>query len=353
MDAPGNGTRRTKWQRARRFEKTELRGRLGLRNEAGRRAVVVARVGHAVRVELEPVAEVEERRPVEMAIGLEGPLVAGAVDPELVARAETARVREQDAADREGPEAELVRREDDPHPAHGLAAMPDPELARDDQDVARLALGQLREHLDRPAVLAQVLLVDLAVAPVLERPGLGELAEHVLHGAAVLHGRVLFLGADQPRDDLELRNGEVAVAARRNRRQRLEVLHRAAERQAREQRDERVHLLADRTDGELRGVAVLGGLLLVGELVRVGQLREERREALLELASAIVEPLSAVVRELRLVVRLGAQTQRVRPLGIAGSNERPVGCGHLRPPPAMRSQTDGLPYPGPCVPETR
>ncbi len=170
--------------------------------------------------------------------------------------------------------------------------------------------------------------VDLAVAPVRERPGRGELGEHVLDETAVLLGGVLLIRADEPRDDLELGNGVVAVAVPRNRGQLLEVLYRGVQRDAGEECSEYVHLLADRTDDEVRGVPVIGRVLLAAELVRVGQLREERREALLELASAIVEPLSTVLRKLRFVVRLGAQTQRVRPLGIAGSDERPVGCGH-------------------------
>ncbi len=125
-----------------------------MQEEAGRRAVAVARSAHVAHAEPEPgLDEVEDRRPAEQANGIERPLVARHVDRELIARAETARVREQDASDGEGAEAELVRREDDASATDGPAAVQDAELAGNDQDVAGLALGQLREHLDRPSVL--------------------------------------------------------------------------------------------------------------------------------------------------------------------------------------------------------
>ncbi|MDB5265232.1 MAG: hypothetical protein JWN64_803 [Parcubacteria group bacterium] len=199
-----------------RIQKTRgLKDRRSLRGEPGGRTVVPAGDAEPATAELDlAVAEAEERRAREVAIGVLSELIARAVDPQIVVVVQAFGMRQQHDADGEGPETELVDCEDLAGAANRTAAMLDTELRRHDQDV-RVALGfrEIGEELLRVGRLLQVLRTELPFAVVVELAvaGLLDRVERLLQGLAVggaEDGRVLdpvgdrepALGADRQRD---------------------------------------------------------------------------------------------------------------------------------------------------------
>lgn len=113
-----------------------LLGRLLVWNEPGGGAVAAARVADTASVEPEAaVVEVEARRALEVAVGVPGVLVPGAVDPQVVVVVQTLGVGEQHDGHLEGSHAELLCLHHRASTADGATPMADAELSGDHQDV--------------------------------------------------------------------------------------------------------------------------------------------------------------------------------------------------------------------------
>lgn len=251
------------------------------------RSGTVALVGEVkpVGVELDlAVAEAEERRVREVAIGVRRELVTSAVDVELFPLNETFRVGEHHDADCEGSETELVSREDLTCPANRTAPVTETELCRNDEDVVILLLvAELLEHLHRLGVLSQVLRSELAVTVVVELPLRRDHRENLLDRFAI-----------RRRERLPLRDGEPPFGVRGKR---LFGQLLIGEADAREELTQDVGLLRDPLDLVALGIRVARLHFLVGELVGHRELLDAGDDASLELVTVLDELLDAVLVE--------------------------------------------------------
>jgi hypothetical protein len=169
-----------------------------LRDEPRRGAIVL--VGVVDPESAEPdlaVAEAEDRRVRELAIGIGRVLVTGAVDVQLLPLNEPLGMRQDHAPRDERPEAELVGSVDHAHPSHGPTPMGQTELSRNQQKVALLLFA---DHLERdgcPLGEPQVLRAECAFAVVVESAGFADQVKDLLD-CLVVRGRNLL----PPRNDV-------------------------------------------------------------------------------------------------------------------------------------------------------
>ena len=127
--------------------RTQVRKLQLLREEARGRAVEAAGVADPVRVELDPAeVGVEDRSAREDAIPNRCELVAGTVHVQLFPTDEPFGMSQDDGADHDASETELVGHEDLTSPTDGTATMAHAELGGDDQDVALLRLDDQIER---------------------------------------------------------------------------------------------------------------------------------------------------------------------------------------------------------------
>ena len=99
-----------------------------------------------------------------------GKLFSGAVHVELLPADEPFGMNQNDGADGDTGEAELVDHEGLASPADAFTTMESSQLGSDDDDVPGLLLGNQLQHLDRAGMDLQVVGVDLAITVVAERP---------------------------------------------------------------------------------------------------------------------------------------------------------------------------------------
>ncbi len=300
-----------------------------LLREPGSGAADAVGIGHEKRVEPHLAAVEDEVRRATEATARVGvvELVARAVDPQVLVGLQATRVRQEHAAHGERSEAELPAGEHDAHPADGPPAVTHAQLGRHDQDVARLALRQPLEHLDRPAALPEVGRVDLADTVVVEPAALPDLAEDEAGGLAVALGRVTDVGEEHAGERGDRRDGEPPVGADRNLgRQRARQRERLAAVETREELDELGDLVGDRDHGEPLGVAVARLHLLVAELVARALASEELGEQPLELGGGVVDTTRLLEREPGVGVLVLEHGEQVPPCVVTGRHERILTC---------------------------
>lgn len=257
-------------------------------------------VAHPVRDEPHAAAEVEDRsaEPARAAVRVVV-LVAGAVHPQVVARGEPLRVRDEHRAHHEGTQPELVRVHDGTDTADAASRVALAELRGDDQDVTGLLLHELSEHALRALGLAEPVGTEVALGVVVERARRLEDGEHALHGLVV-----------RRRDLLPARDGEPPLGAVRQASLHhfLGVLVHLVGGELREVLQELGDLLGDRTQLVLLRIPVLGRDFLVRELVADGELLEGVHD---RSANRSLEVVAALDDELGTILVEGHETHGV------------------------------------------
>lgn len=209
---------------------------------------------------------------------------------------------EDDGADRETAESELVRHEGLASPSDRLTPVSHAELTCDDQDVAGLILGDEIERVRRAGVNPEAVRRDLTFAPVVELARLRDLGVDELDGPAVLVGRIGHFGEVLGSQCIHRRDGEPSFGAVRKLGQVLGVLERLLGIETEDLGNCR-DLVGDRLRARvLLRVRVAGLHHLIGELVAHRELPRELPDAgddaRLELVTLLDELLDAVLIEI-------------------------------------------------------
>ena len=306
------------------------KGRL-LRNEARHGAVPADGIVEPEGVEPDlAVAEAEDRRAREDAIGIRSELVTSAVGVQLLPADVPLGMNQSHAPDRESSETELAGHEDLTSPTDGTSAMTHAVLSRHDQDVALLLLADLAEGIERPSVLTETVRRDLALPVVVELPGLADPFEHELDGATVAVSGVGHLREVLGGHSVHRRNGEPSFGAVGEFRQGLGEFERVARIET-EDLGECLDLVGDRlrTPVLLR-VRVARLDFLVGELVGDGVLLDELFQAHLKLTAVFDDALSTILVEAQ-----GIEPVLHEPNDLLALVRRDRFCRHRLPPSVL------------------
>lgn len=213
-------------ERIQKTQEFEHRGSV-LRNERRRRTVDAVGMAEPVRAELDLAVVEEEVRGVNEAIigNRIVELVARAIHVQLLPTDKPIGVGQNDGADSERAETELVRVEALACPTDRTTTVTYAELTCHDEDVTGLMLGDQIERVRRTSVNSQTIRRDLSVAPVVELARSGDLLVDEPDTGAVALGIVLDL-REELLQTVTGGNGEPPLGSGRKFRQVLRVLER-------------------------------------------------------------------------------------------------------------------------------